>query len=303
MKKCIIGVCLFLQTIGLSYGQNKNIQHVILIGVDGLGAYAIPKADNPNMKIMMQNGSYTLHARSVLPSSSAVNWASMIMGAGPELHGFTQWDSKKPELPSRDTTSFGLFPTIFYLAHTQKPSLKSAVIYEWGGIGYLFEKNCVNSLVHCEGDSLTAVTAAEYIRSEKPNLLFVHFSEVDGVGHGIGHGTPAYYAQVTKTDAYVGQLLKAIEDAGMKNNTVILLTADHGGINKGHGGKTLQEVEIPWIAYGPGIAKGKEITESIVTYDTGATIAWLLGLKPPQLWTGRPVVRAIDRRSKTRTKN
>jgi predicted AlkP superfamily phosphohydrolase/phosphomutase len=38
---------------------------------------------------MMENGSYTLKMRSVLPSSSAVNWASMFMGAGPELHGYT----------------------------------------------------------------------------------------------------------------------------------------------------------------------------------------------------------------------
>nr|WP_236023464.1 hypothetical protein [Chitinophaga chungangae] len=38
------------------------------------------KAGNPVMK-QMKDGCWTLKARSVLPSSSAVNWASMIMGA------------------------------------------------------------------------------------------------------------------------------------------------------------------------------------------------------------------------------
>ena len=42
----------------------------------------------------MEDGSYTLKKRSALPSSSAINWASMFMGAGPELHGYTEWGSK-----------------------------------------------------------------------------------------------------------------------------------------------------------------------------------------------------------------
>ncbi len=288
MKKlfgCLLGIGAAL----CLHAQVKQVKHVILVGVDGLGAYAIPKADAPTIKKIMADGAWSLHARSVLPSSSAVNWASMIMGAGPELHGYTEWDSKVPELPSRDTTVYGKFPTIFYLAHTQRPSLKSAVIYEWGGIGYLFEKKCVDSSVHCTGDSATCTTATHYIRSEKPNLLFIHFSDVDGVGHNIGHNTPQYYQQVHVMDGYLQQILQAVKDAGIEKETVILFTADHGGINKGHGGKTLAEVEIPWIAYGAGIKYRGELKQSIVTYDTAATIAALLGLQTPQLWTGRAV--------------
>lgn len=64
----------------------------------------------------MDAGCYTLKKRSVLPSSSAVNWASMFMGAGPELHGYTEWGSKTPELPSRVVMSiiyFQLFSVNF----------------------------------------------------------------------------------------------------------------------------------------------------------------------------------------------
>lgn len=291
--KNIIRISLFcliqLLTLSVGLAQLKNVKHVILIGVDGLGAYAIPKANAPTLKNMMQNGAWTLHARSVLPSSSAVNWASMIMGAGPELHGFTEWGSKVPELPSKDTTQYGLFPSVFYLAKTQKPQLKTAVIFEWPGIGYLFEKKCVSYFKNITGDSLTSLNASEYIRKEKPNLLFIHFGEVDHVGHETGHDTKAYYNQVNKLDQYVKQLLNALDKAGIADETLVLLSADHGGINKGHGGKTLVEVEIPWIAYGKAVRQKGEIKQSIVTYDTAATIAWVLGLNPPQLWTGRPV--------------
>ena len=50
----------------------------------------------PQFRSMMQDGCYTLENRSVLPSSSAVNWALMFMGAAPELHGYTQWGSFTP---------------------------------------------------------------------------------------------------------------------------------------------------------------------------------------------------------------
>lgn len=96
-----------------SFAAKWKAEHVVLIGLDGWGAYSVEKADIPNTKSLMENGSYTLKKRSTLPSSSAINWASMFMGAGPELHGYTEWGSKTPELPSRELNQHGIFPTIF----------------------------------------------------------------------------------------------------------------------------------------------------------------------------------------------
>ena len=73
-----------------SFAAKWKAEHVVLIGLDGWGAYSVEKADIPNTKSLMENGSYTLKKRSTLPSSSAINWASMFMGAGPELHGYTE---------------------------------------------------------------------------------------------------------------------------------------------------------------------------------------------------------------------
>ncbi len=271
----------------------RKAKHVVLIGSDGLGAYAFEKAKVPNMRKLMDGGSYSLQARSVLPSSSAVNWASMIMGSGSELHGYTEWGSKTPELPSRILGKEGIYPSIFSLLHEQLPEEKMGVSYSWGGIGYLFEKNLVDLDFNGKSDSATTQTAIEFITNEKPALTFIHFDQPDGAGHGIGHDTQEYYQEVEKIDALVGQIIEALEENGIMEETVIILSSDHGGVNKGHGGKSLLEVEIPWIIYGKDIpAKGK-LNSSIVTYDTGATIAWLLGLEQPQFWTGRPVMEAL----------
>ncbi|WP_341837707.1 alkaline phosphatase [Chitinophaga pollutisoli] len=288
MKKARYLVLLLCMAFAAN-AQVKGVKHVILIGMDGLGAYAMEKADNPVMKRMMAEGSWTLKARSVLPSSSAVNWSSMIMGAGPELHGFTEWGSKTPELEPLELDQYGLFPSLFTLLREQKPNAETGVIYSWGGIGYLFPKQAVNKDVNCPTDSATTETAIAYIKEKRPDFLFVHFDQPDGVGHEIGHNIPPYYEQVHKNDVLLGKILQAVKDAGMWENSVIILSSDHGGINKGHGGKTMVEMQIPWIFMGRGIKKNQEVKESVMTYDTAATIAYIFGLKTPQSWIGRTV--------------
>src|SRR5699024_1608886 len=138
---------------------------------------------------MMENGAYSLHARSVLPSSSADNWAAMAMGAGPELTGYTKWDSKTPELKPRVKDDYGMFPSIFSILRAQKPNADLGVIYTWSGIGYLFPRKAVDKDDNTNKDSLTAAHAIQYIKKEQPTFLFMHFGNVDGAGHSVGWGT------------------------------------------------------------------------------------------------------------------
>ena len=102
----------------------RHAGHVVLIGLDGWGAYSVPKADMPVVKSMMEHGCYTLQKRTVLPSSSAPNWASMFMGVPTELHGYTQWGSKTPELSSRVTGEHGILPTVFTVCRDALPDAR-----------------------------------------------------------------------------------------------------------------------------------------------------------------------------------
>ena len=72
-----------------------------------------------------------------------------------------------------------------------------------------------------------------------------------------------------------------------------MVTADHGGKDKGHGGPTVGEIEIPWIISGPGVISGHEIRSYVNTYDTAPTIAHIFGLKTPSCWIGKPVLEAF----------
>lgn len=41
-----------------AHAQVKGVKHVILVGMNGFGAYCFPKVDNPNMKQMMKDGAW-----------------------------------------------------------------------------------------------------------------------------------------------------------------------------------------------------------------------------------------------------
>jgi len=279
--------------------QRKNLsQHVILIGFDGWGAYSVEKADMPNLKQLMANGSYTLKKRAVLPSASAVNWASMFMGAEPELHGYTEWGSKVPELPSRIISHYGIFPAIFGLYRDANPNAEIGYIYEWGGMKYLSEQQAMSFSMQVmnykENQDTTAIIACNYIKEKRPNLLAVIYDDPDAVGHRAGHDTPEYYETLKSLDVYIGQIIQAVKDAGIYDETIFIVTSDHGGINKGHGGKTMEEMETPFIIAGKNVKKGYKMNNSMMQFDVASTIAYIFGLEQPQVWVGRPMIESFE---------
>lgn len=293
-----MAVFMFSCTTTTTPVPQKKANHVIFIGLDAWGSYSVEKANMPNVKKLMAEGSYTLQKRSVLPSSSAVNWATMFMGSGPELHGYTEWGSQTPDLPSRIVNEHGIYPTVFQLLRDAEPEAEIGCIYDWVGIKYLVDTLSLNH--HQQGPDYTAYPTAlcdmavDYIKEKKPNLLAIIFDEPDHVGHSAGHDTPEFYAKLTELDGYVGRIIQAVQDAGFMDDTIFIVTADHGGINKGHGGKTMEEMETPFVIAGKNIKKGGEFQESMMQFDTGSTIAAIFNLEQPQVWTGRAMTQVFE---------
>jgi predicted AlkP superfamily pyrophosphatase or phosphodiesterase len=230
-----------------------------------------------------------------MPTVSSPNWASMIMGAGPEQHGVLSNEWQPGSSPIKPTVAGpgGIFTTIFGLVRQQKPSSKIGCFYEWGDFGRLVERNVCDRIVNPRGPVETTNQAIRFLKEQRPTLLFVHLDHVDGAGHEHGHGTPQYDAAVAEADRLIGLVLDAVRDSGMADHSLVLVTSDHGGVGKKHGGSTMEEIEIPWIIRGQGVARGRELPPTVNTYDTAATIAYALGLTPPKGWIARPVLDAF----------
>jgi predicted AlkP superfamily pyrophosphatase or phosphodiesterase len=278
-----------------SEAQVPGVEHVVVIGVDGLSPEGIRRAKTPVLHRMMAEGASTLHARGVMPTVSSPNWASMIMGAGPEQHGVlsNDWKPGDKAITPTEVGPGGIFPTVFGLLRQQKPSAKIGCFHDWGGFGRLVEPGVCDKIAHPKGPVETTDKAIGFLKEERPSFLFIHLDHVDHAGHTFGHGTPEYDTSIEEADRLIGLVLTALRDSGMADSSLVLVTSDHGGKGKGHGGSTMGEIEIPWILHGRGVVAGKELPATVNTYDTAATVAHALGLAPPKCWIARPVLDAF----------
>lgn len=269
----------------------SEVEHVVIVGCDGLSSRGLQKANTPVLDRLMQEGAYSFHMRAVMPTSSSSNWASAIMGAGPEQHGITNndWKPDDFDFPPTVMGPGGVFPTIFSLIREQRPGAVTGVFHEWDDFGRLFERKMVDQIVDGDDADATVKAAIRFIEEKKPLFTFIHLDLIDHAGHSSGFGSNEYLAVIGKTDSLVGQVISSLKNAGIDERTLLLVISDHGGKGKGHGGNSLEEIEIPWIAFGPNVAKGKEIKTPINIYDVAPTVAYVLGLKTPDGWIGQPI--------------
>jgi predicted AlkP superfamily pyrophosphatase or phosphodiesterase len=306
MKKSNLWMALTVLVLAFCACTPKNApiknpaKHVILIGFDGMSANSLKNgAKMPNYRALMRKGAYTLKNRVVLPSSSACNWASMFMGAGPEQHGFNTWGSKKPDFPSQELTENGFFPDIFYLLRLANPTIETGYFYEWDGMRYLVDTLAISRVqqVALSGkDTSTSLQPiVSYLKEKCPSFCAIIFAEPDGAGHSKGWESEAYYRKLTHLDEALPLILKAVKEAGIWDETLFVLSADHGGKGYGHGGPTLDEMETPVVFYGKGIKEGFQIKQPTMIYDIPATIGAILGIQQPDVWRGKALYSIFKR--------
>ncbi len=108
----------------------------------------------------------------------------------------------------------------------------------------------------------------------------------------------AYYASVAYMDAQVGKVLKTLEDEGLEDNTIVILTSDHGfhlGEHRFWMKVSLHEesVRIPMIIKVPG--KEPAVCHSFAEMiDLYPTIAELAGLEYSEHIQGKSLVETLD---------
>jgi arylsulfatase A-like enzyme len=79
----------------------------------------------------------------------------------------------------------------------------------------------------------------------------------------------------------VGRIIQALKDAGIYDDTVIIVTGDHGGHDQGHGTLDIRDMESPLVFFGKNVRIGYQIDAPLVQYDIAATIAYILDLDIP----------------------
>ena len=268
--------------------MKRKYEHIIVIGVDGAGSW-FRDADTPCFDRIFEKGALTYNALSSNPTVSAECWGSMLLGVGPEVHKLTNdivssvpYDVNSP------------FPSLFRRIRESCPRAVLGSYCDWNPITYgIVENNIGVSHATARDEELTPVIC-DYIRENRPDFLFVHFDSVDGAGHRMGYGLPAFMERIHRVDQLIGEVYSATEDAGITENTLFMVIADHGGTNneegKGsHGGWTDEEKYVTFAAAGKGI-NNTEIKEMNIR-DLSAIVLYGMGIDSPAFdakgWTSQ----------------
>jgi len=260
---------------------NPPARRVVVVSIDGARPDALLVAKTPTITRLWKEGSYSFRAQTISPSTTLPAHTSMLTGISPDRHG----ERDNNWWPGEATVTA---ETVFSLAKSQ--GLKTAMVVTKEKFGFLARPG---SLDHFEVVTHPAPEvvrrAVAYLRSERPHLLFIHFTDVDLIGHLHGWMSPEYLIALQTIDEAVEGLLRALKETRLVRETLLIITADHGGHDFTHGTTLPEDMTIPWIAFGPGVREGYEIPDQVVIYDTAATVLLFLGIPIPAHWEGRPL--------------
>lgn len=120
-------------------------------------------------------------------------------------------------------------------------------------------------------DAFTHHYALEYMKRNQPALVYIAYGETDDFAHDGNY--EAYLKSANTTDSFIKELWEYTQnDAFYKNNTVFIITTDHGrGTTplktwKDHGDKVSDAGSVWLVLFGKGVSPIGEISEKEQLY-------------------------------------
>ena len=176
--------------------------------------------------------------------------------------------------------------------------------------GYHSPFNYPNCVSEKEGEYLTDRLTDEAIRfasenKDKPFFLYLPFYTVHtpiqpkeekrkkwkAIEKQPGQGNASYAAMVESMDENVGRLMESLDDLGVADRTVVVLTSDNGGLwqisnqnplRAGKGSYFEGGIRVPLIVRWPGkVDPGSTCDEPVMNIDFMPTIAEMAGVTIP----------------------
>jgi arylsulfatase A-like enzyme len=282
-------------------GTQERPPSVLLITLDttradSIGCYGRENAGTPHMDALAERG--TLFERVLAPVPITLpSHTSLMTGSYPPYHGVRDngMYSVAPELHTlaeeftasgRRTAAFvSAFPLLatFGLDAGFEVYDDKVAVDAGGRSGLLMERSSGTTVDH-------ATLWLEHLGRDESFFTWVHlfdphFPYEPAAPFGEQFASDPYQGEIAAVDAAIGRLLKSLEDAGRLEDTIIVVTADHGEGRGEHGEDTHSmlvydsTLHVPLILAGPGVeGNGHRVSEAASLIDVAPTVAALAGL-------------------------
>ncbi len=258
---------------------------VVLISIDGMRPDGVLQCNNPYVEELKNLCAYSFDARTVYPSVTLPCHMSMFHSIPPERHGITTNIYTPPVRPVN-----GLFEQL------KNADKKSAFFYGWEPLRdiarpeTLVQAEFIYQNMFEHTDAILTDRALSYIHAVKPDFVFLYMGETDEKGgHGFGWMSDTYFDYLSRA---ISNVKKVVEET--KEEYTVIITADHGGHDRGHGSDIPEDMTIPIFCYGPQFTPGK-IRGDVSILDIAPTIAEIIGVSPAKEWEGKSLLQVQNK--------
>lgn len=263
MKQFTRFFCIFLFSAACfqQLHSQSPVKHVIVITVDGFRPdfYFDSSWQANNIRALMKDGAHTLGQNSVFPSMTYPSHTTLVTGVQPAVHGVyynkvfepagatgkIYWNDSSIKAPTlwKAAAEKGMkVSSLFWPVSAAAPvtynipdmadmgdSLQEAFSRPDGFINTL-RREVFSGIQKIDfgNDQNVAKIAAYVIKKDQPNLMTIHFFSVDHAEHMNGREGPMVREAVASADSGVGIIVDALKQSGIWQNTVIIVTGDHG---------------------------------------------------------------------------
>ena len=260
----------------------KTYEHVLVIGVDGAGSY-FSETYTPNLDRIFRDGSITYDVAVGSISEKVSSWVSLLHGVDYPVHKITAKNLTAPYPADSE------FPSVFRAVREQDPGARIAVACSWPTINDSIVEDGIgiDKITKEENDINLADSVCEYLHENGvPKLMFAAFEEVDCAGHDYGFGSQPHIGAITKTDMLIGAIYDTYRELGVLDDTLVIVTANHGGYDMSHGGNNRADTKVMFAVSGESVIKNGT-PKDMETQDVAAVVMYALGLECPENWTSR----------------
>ncbi|MCP4590589.1 MAG: sulfatase-like hydrolase/transferase [bacterium] len=284
-------------------GKSPTATNIVLISMDTtradhLGCYGCEKIRTPNLDRLAEEGTRFANCVSSSPVT-LTSHATMMTGSYPFVHGAR--DNGLFLLGEENVTVAEVLRQEGISTHAE---VAAGVIGRRYGLAQGFDT--YNDTMTATVTDRRAQVLAEYFErtaeditrhgiellkkhQDEPFFLFLHYFDPHK-----SYAAPerfarqyadGYLAEIAFVDEQVGLFLTALDELGLADNTVVILTGDHGEGRGQHGERTHAfflydaTLHVPLIMRGPGlIPAGRVVEDQVRLVDLAPTILALVGM-------------------------
>ncbi|MZP28736.1 sulfatase-like hydrolase/transferase [Heliobacterium undosum] len=276
----LLSMLLFFQNTGVALADpetppledksQRPVKHVLIMVMSGVGMDALLHTHAPAFHDVSKEAVKVEQAVAVYPPANPPALASLATGATPLRHGML-----KPLQPLQAETIFQVWQ-----AQGQQTLLVASAEEDVKPLAPGFRQK-----VFLRDGAAKALTdqAVEQWKANKPFATLVVFSDPARASKKEGPYSQGHLRAISEVDQQIARWIRTIKEAGLYEDTLIVITADHGLAPRGSDrtDKSVdRELVVPLLLRGPKLKTAVTLPPA-GTVDVATTLAQLTGVRRP----------------------